>query len=189
VVPVWDFSKLKHGVIRDRHEKLRSRFHSKQLQTVDKVLTNGWRVSFNFFVDPHLKDKQEIYSPMTAKNGFIRISSLVLILLVALPLCVAQADSESGATFTGEIMDSLCAKAGSHDQMMQDMKSMGKDKTTCSAKCIQLGGKYVLYDSSKKSIYELDDQDKAEKFAGHKVRVSGALQKKKIKVANIEAAD
>lgn len=122
---------------------------------------------------------------MTVKNGFIRISFLTLTLLAALSWCSAQADS----TFTGEIMDSLCAKAGSHDQMMQDMKSMGKDKTTCSAKCIQLGAKYVLYDSSKKIIYELDDQDKAEKFAGHKVRVAGELQKKKIKVTGIEAAE
>jgi hypothetical protein len=126
---------------------------------------------------------------MTAKNGFIRISSLLLTMLVALSLCAAQADSNAVSTFTGEIMDSLCAKVGSHDQMMQDMKSMGKDKTTCSAKCIQLGAKYVLFDSSRKAIYELDDQDKAEKFAGHKVRVSGALQKKKIRVSSIEAAD
>jgi hypothetical protein len=126
---------------------------------------------------------------MTVKKGFIRISSLLFTLLLALPLCAAQADSNAALTFTGEIMDSLCAKVGSHDQMMQDMKSMGKDKTTCSAKCIQLGAKYVLYDSSKKTIYELDDQDRAEKFAGHKVRLSGSLQKKKIKVASIEAAD
>ncbi len=124
---------------------------------------------------------------MTIKNGFICISSLLLTVLVAASLCAAQA--ESASTFSGEIMDSLCAKAGTHEQMMQDMKSMGRDKATCSAKCIQLGAKYVLYDSGTKTIYELDDQSRAEKFAGHKVRVSGALQKKKIKVSNIETAD
>jgi len=126
---------------------------------------------------------------MTAKTGFICISSLLLALLVGLPLCVAQADSEPAGTFTGEIMDSLCAKAGSHDQMMQDMKSMGRDKASCTAKCIQLGAKYVLFDASKGAVYSLDDQDKAGKLAGHKVRVSGTLKKQSIKVTNIEAAD
>jgi hypothetical protein len=171
------------------HTKRERKLHPKELQTVDKVLTNNWLVSFNFFAGPHFGTEREIYSQMITKNGFIRTSSLFLTMLAAFSLCAAQADSNTAGTFTGEIMDSLCAKAGSHDQMMQDMKSMGTDKATCSAKCIQLGGKYVLYDSSKKAIYELDDQDKAEKFAGHKVRVSGALQKKKIKVASIEASD
>ena len=126
---------------------------------------------------------------MTAKNFFIRILCLASIMLVAVFLHAAQADSNAPPTFTGEIMDSLCAKAGTHAQMMQDMKSMGTDKATCSAKCIQLGAKYVLYDSSKKAIYELDDQGKAERFAGQSVRVSGTLQKKKIKISSIEAAD
>ena len=126
---------------------------------------------------------------MTVKNSFIRILCLLSIMLVAFSLHAAQADSNAPPTFTGEIMDSLCAKAGTHAQMMQDMKSMGKDKATCSVKCIQLGAKYVLDDSGKKAIYELDDQEKAEKFAGQSVRVSGTLEKKKIKVSSIEAAD
>ena len=126
---------------------------------------------------------------MTVKNSTIRIFCLLSIMFTAVSMHAGQADSNTPTTFTGEIMDSLCAKAGTHDQMMQDMKSMGKDKATCSKKCIQLGAKYVLYDSSKKSIYELDNQDKAEQFAGQKVRVSGTLQKKKLKVVSIEAAD
>jgi hypothetical protein len=69
------------------------------------------------------------------------------------------------------------------------MKSMGRDKNSCSAKCIQLGAKYVLYDSAKKAVYQLDDQEKAAAFAGHKVRVSGTMQKAKIKITNVEAAD
>lgn len=123
------------------------------------------------------------------KNILIRVSLLLSTVVVAVTLCPAQADSNASGTFTGEIMDSLCAKAGTHDQMMKDMKSMGKDKATCSTKCIQLGAKYVLFDSSNKAIYELDDQSKAEQFAGQKVRVEGALQKKKIKIANIAAAE
>jgi hypothetical protein len=122
------------------------------------------------------------------KNILIPASFLLSTVVVAVTLCTAQADSNSLTTFSGEIMDSLCAKNGSHDQMMKDMKSMGKDAATCSAKCIQLGGKYVLFDASNKAIYELDDQSKAEPFAGQRVRVEGALQKRKIKVSNIAAA-
>jgi hypothetical protein len=126
---------------------------------------------------------------MNVQPRFNRVATLLGTMLIAGSLYATQSDSNVGSTFTGEIMDSLCAKAGSHDQMMQNMKSMGRDKNACSAKCIQLGSKYVLYDSSKQAIYELDDQDKAGGFAGHRVRVSGLLQKKKIKVSNIVAAD
>lgn len=97
-----------------------------------------------------------------------------------------QSDSQ---VFTGEIMDSLCAKDGTHDKMMDQMKSMGRDKVTCTQKCIQLGGKYVLFDPAKSTVFALDDQDKAATFAGRKVQVKGTMEKKKIKVSDIEAAD
>jgi hypothetical protein len=84
-------------------------------------------------------------------------------------------------------MDALCAKDVTHEKMMDDMKSMGRDKNTCATKCAQLGSKYVLYDAEKKTIYALDNQDKAEAFAGQRVRVQGTLAKNKIKVENIEA--
>jgi hypothetical protein len=126
---------------------------------------------------------------MSAKHPFHRIASLLAIMLVTGSLYAGQSDSSNTSTFTGEIMDSLCAKAGSHDQMMHDMKSMGPDKASCTAMCIRLGAKYVLYDSAKQAIYQLDNQDKASEFAGRKVQVSGTLQKTKIKVANISAAN
>jgi Protein of unknown function (DUF5818) len=123
---------------------------------------------------------------MDAKNGFIRIAYLVCLIITAAAFSHATQPDSSTQSFTGEITDSLCAKAGSHDQMMQDMKSMGHDKATCTTKCIQLGAKYVLFDQSKGTVYVLDDQDKAAKFAGQRVRVSGTIEKKNIKVADIE---
>jgi hypothetical protein len=117
--------------------------------------------------------------------------ALCLGLLLATPLMQAEPKEKSGGdtaqTFSGEIMDSLCAKDGSHEKMMDEMKSMGRDKNTCAIKCSQLGAKYVLFDADKKVIYALDDQGKAEAFAGQKVRVLGTLAKNKIKVENIEA--
>lgn len=126
---------------------------------------------------------------MTVTHWSIRIPCLLSSILIATSLYATQPDSNAASIFTGEITDSLCAKAGSHEPMMQEMKSMTHDKATCSAKCVQLGGKYVLYDSGNKTIYQLDDQDKAAKFAGHNVRISGTVQKKKIKVASIDATD
>lgn len=106
--------------------------------------------------------------------------------LLAPSLRGTQADEGGSGVFTGEIMDSLCAKNGSHDKMMDEMKSMGREKQSCTQKCVQLGAKYVLFDAAKKTVYGLDDQDKAESFAGQKVRVKGTLEKKKIKVHSIE---
>jgi hypothetical protein len=101
----------------------------------------------------------------------------------------ATANQDAPMSYSGEIMDSLCAKDGSHEKMMNEMKSMGRDKQTCAQKCIQLGAKYVLFDPVKKTIYDLDDQDRAAGFAGHKVQVKGTLEKKKIKVSSIELID
>ena len=115
---------------------------------------------------------------------------LALFALCLLTCSLWAAPNQSDAqVFTGEISDALCAKDGSHDKMMDQMKSMGRDKQSCAQKCAQLGSKYVLFDPAKKTIYSLDDQDKAETFAGHKVRVKGTLEKNKIKVSSIEAAD
>jgi hypothetical protein len=91
--------------------------------------------------------------------------------------------------FSGEIMDTLCAANGSHQQMMQQMKNMGTDKGTCIKQCLLLGAKYALYDDAKHSFYRIDDQakDKVEPFAGQRVRITGTLDKKTIKVSDIKA--
>ena len=109
-------------------------------------------------------------------------------LLVAL-VAAGFASQGEQLTFTGEIMDSLCAKDGSHNKMMDQMKSMGRDNQTCTQKCIQLGGKYVLYDPKTKTVYKIDDQDKAARFAGHKVEIKGTVDKKKITITDIESGD
>jgi hypothetical protein len=92
-------------------------------------------------------------------------------------------------TFSGEITDTLCAANGSHQKMMQQMKSMGNDKATCVKQCLLVGAKYALYDDASHSFYRIDDQakDKVAPFAGQHVRVTGTLDKKTIKVSDIKA--
>lgn len=98
-------------------------------------------------------------------------------------------------TFSGEIMDSQCAKMGSHETMlkkegMENMKDDAKAKQMCTEKCVKMGGKYVLFDGVSKTVYQLDDQTKPEQFAGQRVRVTGTLDKatKTIHVTDIKAA-
>jgi type 1 fimbria pilin len=91
-------------------------------------------------------------------------------------------------TFSGEIMDSACAKAGSHEGMMK--KAGLKTAKECTEACVKNGSKYVLFNKASKKIYELDDQTKPQEFAGDKVKVKGTLDTatNTIHVADIQAA-
>jgi hypothetical protein len=120
------------------------------------------------------------------KIRFTRISVLLLTSMVALQLCAGQVSQGGSQVFTGEITDTFCAKNRSHEEMMNEMKSMGRDKQTCTQKCAQIGGRYVLYDSAKKAVYSLDDQSKAAAYAGLDVRIVGTLENNQLKIASIE---
>ena len=76
-------------------------------------------------------------------------------------------------TFSGEIMDSMCAGMGGHEQMLQGGKV--KDARECTLECVKMGATYVLYNPATKTTYQLDDQKKPEQFAGEKVTVNGSL--------------
>jgi len=79
----------------------------------------------------------------------------------------------------GAIMDSQCAfnvhsDAHSHEWMTKRGVQGATDEESCTHHCVKdMGGSYVLV--VKKQVYKLDDQVKAEQFAGKKVRISGTL--------------
>jgi len=99
-------------------------------------------------------------------------------------------------TFTGEIMDSQCAKNASHAMMLKKEGHGDMDpnapmaRKMCTENCVKMGGKYVLYSAAKKTVYEFDDQQKPADFAGQKVKVTGTYDKttKTIHVATIQPA-
>jgi hypothetical protein len=64
--------------------------------------------------------------------------------------------------FAGEIMDSSCAKMGSHAQMEKEHGMA--DAKACTQGCVKNGAKYVLFMNGK--AYDLDDQTKPADFAG-----------------------
>jgi hypothetical protein len=123
------------------------------------------------------------------KRTLTGIPFLLAAVLLAFPM--ARVPGRSGApnpnTFNGEVTDTICARSGSHNEMMAKMPTMGRDNETCTKKCTQIGAKYVLYDEANKRIYKLDDQSKAEAFAGKKVRIAGTLEGDAIRVVSVEA--
>jgi hypothetical protein len=116
------------------------------------------------------------------KNFFISALSLVTTLTFLSLSYAAPAD----VSYNGEIMDSQCALLGGHSKMM----AKGESAKDCTIRCVGIGGKYVLFDAAKKTRYQLDDQKKAEMFAGAKVTVSGSFDPatKTIKVDTIKPA-
>ena len=92
-------------------------------------------------------------------------------LVIGLLLVAAPSAAPSKQTFTGVITDDMCAK-GDHSHM-----AMGPNDAECTKACVAFhGAAYVLYDG--KSAYVLSDQKLPEKFAGQKVKVTGALDAK-----------
>ncbi len=111
--------------------------------------------------------------------------TLVAALLLALtPFSFAK---RAEKTYTGEVMDSACAKMGNHDAGYK-MTGTNTPKD-CTLACVKSGSKLVLYDPTTKTTYQLDDQEKAKELAGQNVKVEGTLNKstKTIHVDNIQS--
>jgi hypothetical protein len=89
--------------------------------------------------------------------------------------------------FSGDITDSECAEMGSHDMRLDGSYTTAKD---CTLACVKIGASFVLYDSSQKVVFRLDDQQRPRQFAGDKVNVMGTLDRatNTIHVTDIEPA-
>jgi len=110
-----------------------------------------------------------------------------LVLSIAAVLLLAPGFA-AAATFSGEIMDSQCAKGGGHESMFK--KEGTNDPKVCTLACVKAGGKFVLFDDATKTYHMLDNQTKPQPFAGQKVDVTGTLNKASntIHVTDIKAA-
>jgi hypothetical protein len=109
-----------------------------------------------------------------------------IVVALAMPLSAQAQEAAKGQTFAGEIMDSACAKMGSHKMMME--KEGAKDAKECTDKCVQGGSKYVLYNSATKKTYQLDDQNKSKELSGQKVKITGSYDRK-TKTIHVESID
>ena len=84
------------------------------------------------------------------KSRCVRVSLLLFTGLVALQLWAGQLNQSGQQVFTGEVTDTFCAKNKSHEEMMNENKTMGREKQTCAQRCVQMGAKYVLLDALKR---------------------------------------
>jgi len=120
-------------------------------------------------------------------SRIVRVSIFLCTGLVGVQLWAGQLNQNGKQIFTGEVTDTFCAPKNSHEEMMNENKTMGREKQTCAQRCVEIGAKYVLLDASKGTVYQLDDQGKAAAFAGMEVRVAGTLENNQLKIATINA--
>ena len=90
-----------------------------------------------------------------------------------------RAKTAAAKTLIGYISDRSCG--------LQHMAGM--DEKDCTLMCVK-NGKFVLADRDHKVVYQLDKvgQEKAKEFAGQKVKITGRVTGKTIRVTVIEAA-
>jgi len=111
--------------------------------------------------------------------------ALIFATLTLLSFYSFAKDKPKDATVSlhGSIMDSQCAynvhsDAHSHDWMTKRGIQGATDEQSCTHHCVKdMGGSYVLV--VKKDVYKLDDQVKAEQFAGKNVKINGSLDTEK----------
>ena len=120
------------------------------------------------------------------KRISLKLSLILLVVAAASAVSVsgiAKLNNNSAAetTIVGYISDSSCG--------LKHMSGMGDDKS-CTLMCVKGGSKFVLADRDHKVVYRLDNtgQEKAREFTGQKVKVTGRVTGKTIKVTSIEAA-
>jgi hypothetical protein len=121
------------------------------------------------------------------KKMRLSTTTLTIVLLGALvafsltPGLAQNSNSQArpGTSVVGYISDSMCG--------LKHMSGMGDDKN-CTLACVKGGSQFVLADRDHKKVYKLDKagQDKAREFAGQKVKVTGRVTGRTIRVTLIE---
>ena len=120
------------------------------------------------------------------RKTLVRLTLAFIVLAVAsiAPLSSFAQNSNNKAvqerTLVGFISDNHCG--------LKHMAGMGDDKS-CTLMCVK-NGKFVLADRDNKKVYQLDKtgQEKAGEFAGQKVKLTGRVSGRTIRVTSIEAA-
>ena len=118
------------------------------------------------------------------KKVQVTLLGMLPVLAVALGLCLLG--QPAGAQQT----PSSPSTAASQEQSAppQADQNVATDAKTFTGKIVKSGDKLVLTDSAAKTIYQLDDQQKAQNFVNKKVKVTGVLDGTSdvIRVSSIE---
>ena len=113
------------------------------------------------------------------KRVLVCLTVACLLLAAASVVSFVGDEKKAQTTVTGYITDSHCkgegAKDGHHD---------------CAVKCAkEKGAKLGVWDTASAKFYALDDQKKAEEFAGATVTVTGTVEGDTLKIASIAKAE
>ena len=110
----------------------------------------------------------------------ITLALLVLSMALAVPMSANAQKGSREKTVFGFISDNHCG--------LKHMDGMESDKA-CVLMCVA-NGKFVLADRAHRKVYQLDKvgQGKAREFAGERVKITGRITGKTIRVVTIEAA-
>jgi hypothetical protein len=110
---------------------------------------------------------------------FVCLTAAVLMLALGSAGSFAGDEKKAETTVTGYITDSHCKGEGAKD-----------GHTDCALKCAkEKGAKLGVWDAATSKFYALDDQKKAEEFAGASVTVKGTVDGETIKVSSIAKAE
>jgi hypothetical protein len=121
------------------------------------------------------------------KMRLTKLASILLVFVAVLTLSLTSTAQKTNnqprpeTIVVGFISDNMCG--------LNHMSGMGDEKS-CTLGCVKGGAKFVLADRNHKRVYNLDQagQEKARDFAGQKVKVTGRISGKTIRVTAIEAA-
>ena len=107
------------------------------------------------------------------------LAAAVLVVALGNVVSFAGDEKKTETTVTGYITDSHCKGEGA--------KEGHKD---CAVKCAkEKGAKLGVWDAANSKFYTLDDQKKAEEFAGSSVTVKGTVEGDTLKVSSIAKAE
>jgi len=109
------------------------------------------------------------------KKSLVCLTTAVLLVGLAGFAAIAGDEKKAETSITGYITDSHCKGEGA--------KEGHKD---CALKCAkEKGAKLGVWDAANSKFYALDDQKKAEEFAGMTATVTGTVDGETMKVSNI----
>ena len=114
------------------------------------------------------------------KNVKRMLMLLVVGVVLVAPISGLAQRRSAERTLTGYVSDNHCG--------LKHTSGMGDDKS-CTLMCVK-NGKFVLADRDHQRVYQLDKtgRERAREFAGQKVKVTGRVSGKTIRVTAIEAA-
>jgi hypothetical protein len=113
------------------------------------------------------------------KKFFACLTAAALMLSLGNVVSFADNEKKAETTVTGFIVDSHCKGEGAKDGH--------KD---CALKCAkEKGATLGVWDAASSKFYALDDQKKAQEFAGSSVTVKGTVDGETIRVSSIAKAE